>query len=54
MKIIKRLLEINLPHGKSAFLWGPRKTGKTWWISHVYRDAAIIDLLKTDVLADFS
>ena len=53
MKINKRLLEINLPPGKSAFLWGPRKTGKTWWISHVYHDAEIIDLLKTDVLADY-
>ena len=53
MKINKRLLEINLPPGKSAFLWGPRKTGKTWWISHVYHNAAIIDLLKTDILADY-
>ncbi|MCL2877171.1 MAG: AAA family ATPase [Acidobacteria bacterium] len=53
MKINKRLLEINLPPGKSAFLWGPRKTGKTWWISHVYHAAAVIDLLKTDVLADY-
>ena len=53
MKIKKRLLEINLPQGKSAFLWGPRKTGKTWWISHVYHGADIIDLLKTDVLADY-
>lgn len=32
MKIIKRLLQINLPRGKSAFLWGPRKVGKTYWI----------------------
>jgi predicted AAA+ superfamily ATPase len=53
MKINKRLLEINLPPGKSAFLWGPRKTGKTWWITHTCQDAAIIDLLKTDVLADY-
>ena len=34
-------------------MWGPRKTGKTWWISHVYHDAVIIDLLKTDTLADY-
>ena len=33
MKINKRLIEINLPPGKSVFLWGPRKTGKTWWVS---------------------
>ena len=29
MKIIDRLLKIDLPPAQSAFLWGPRKTGKT-------------------------
>jgi uncharacterized protein len=53
MKIKKRLLEIHLPPGKSAFLWGPRKVGKTYWISHVLPGAEIIDLLKTDTLADY-
>jgi uncharacterized protein len=53
MKIKKRLLEINLPPGKSAFLWGPRKVGKTYWISHVCSGVEIIDLLKTDTLADY-
>jgi hypothetical protein len=28
-KTIDRLLKIDLPKGQSAFLWGPRKTGKT-------------------------
>jgi uncharacterized protein len=53
MKIKKRLLEINLPRGKSAFLWGPRKVGKTYWISHISPGVDIIDLLKTDILADY-
>jgi predicted AAA+ superfamily ATPase len=53
MKIKKRLLEINLPPGKSAFLWGPRKVGKTYWISHAYSGVEIIDLLQTDTLADY-
>ena len=53
MKITKRLLEINLPPEKSVFIWGPRKTGKTWWVSRAFHDAAIIDLLKTDTLADY-
>jgi predicted AAA+ superfamily ATPase len=53
MKIKKRLLEINLPPGKSAFLWGPRKVGKTYWISHTKSGVEIIDLLKTDTLADY-
>jgi hypothetical protein len=34
VKIKKRLFDLNLPRGKSAFLWGPRKVGKTNWISH--------------------
>lgn len=53
MKIKKRLFELNLPAGKSAFLWGPRKVGKTYWISHVLKEAEIIDLLKTDTLAEY-
>lgn len=53
MKIKKRLFELNLPVGKSAFLWGPRKVGKTYWISHTLKDAAVIDMLKTDTLAEY-
>jgi predicted AAA+ superfamily ATPase len=53
MKIKKRLFELDLPSGKSAFLWGPRKVGKTYWISHTLLRAEIIDLLKTDILADY-
>ncbi|OGW28927.1 MAG: hypothetical protein A2X59_11645 [Nitrospirae bacterium GWC2_42_7] len=53
MKIKKRLFELNLPAGKSAFLWGPRKVGKTYWISHTLKEALIIDLLKTDTLAEY-
>ncbi len=53
MKIKKRLFELDLPAGKSAFLWGPRKVGKTYWISHTLKNAAVIDLLKTDTLAEY-
>lgn len=53
MKIRKRLFELDLPAGKSAFLWGPRKVGKTYWISHALKNAAVIDLLKTDTLAEY-
>jgi predicted AAA+ superfamily ATPase len=52
--ITERLLDINLPANRSAFLWGPRKTGKTYWISEHYKDSVIIDLLKTDVFADYA
>ncbi len=55
MKIIKdRLLDLNLPGNRSAFLWGPRKTGKTYWINRHFPDSIIIDLLKTDVFADYA
>lgn len=53
MKIKKRLFELNLPRGKSAFVWGPRKAGKSYWIAHNCSGVEIIDLLKTDVLMDY-
>ena len=54
MKIVRRLLELNLPKNRSAFLWGPRKVGKSYWIRHHLPDALVIDLLKTDVYADYA
>ena len=54
MHIIKRLFSLDLPKGRSAFLWGPRKVGKTYWITHELSGAAVIDLLKTDVFADYA
>ena len=45
---------MNLPANRSAFLWGPRKTGKTYWINRRFADSVIIDLLKTDVFADYA
>ncbi|MFH0800506.1 MAG: ATP-binding protein [Pseudomonadota bacterium] len=53
-KIIRRLIDINLPKRQSAFLWGPRKAGKTYWIKHHLKDAVIIDFLKTDIFAEYS
>lgn len=52
--ISKRLFELDLPSRQSAFLWGPRKAGKSYWIRHHLRDAAVVDLLKTDVFADYA
>ncbi len=53
MKIIKRMLDINLPQGKSVFLWGPRKVGKSYWIAHHLQGVEVIDLLKTDIWAEY-
>jgi predicted AAA+ superfamily ATPase len=55
MKRIKdRILDLSLPANRSAFLWGPRKTGKTHWINRHFADSIILDLLKTDVFADYA
>lgn len=53
-RIIRRLLDIKLPPKKSAFLWGPRKVGKSYWIRHTLGKATVIDLLQTDVFAEFA
>lgn len=52
--IKERLLNIQLPPKGSAFLWGPRKTGKSYWINKHFSDSPLIDLLKTDVFADYA
>ena len=53
MEIFNRILKIQLPANKSAFLWGPRKVGKSHWIKSNFPNAIVIDFLKTDVFADF-
>jgi uncharacterized protein len=41
-----RLLQINKATQKSFFLFGPRGTGKTSWVTHFFPEALYIDLLK--------
>ncbi len=53
-RILDRRLSVNLPRGKSAFLWGPRKTGKTYWMHQNFPQALFIDLLQTDVFAEYA
>lgn len=52
--VIRRLFSLDLPPKRSAFLWGPRKVGKTYWIKHALPQATVIDLLKTDVFAQYA
>ncbi len=55
MKTIKnRVLKIELPRNRSAFLWGPRKAGKTYWVNRHFPDSILIDLLKSDLFADYA
>lgn len=53
-KILNRLLDITLPPGRSCFLWGPRKAGKSYWINHHLKKIKLIDLLKTDIFAEYA
>lgn len=53
-QIVKRLLSLELPPGKSAFLWGPRKVGKTFWVREILGAETVIDLLRTDLFAEFA
>ncbi len=56
MQIVRRHLNINLPPGRSAFLWGPRKVGKSYWLQHSFRTEGdrVIDLLETDSFAEYA
>ena len=48
---ISRLL--SLPESRSTFLWGPRKSGKSTWLKRTFPNAWLIDLLRSDVFADY-
>lgn len=54
MENIKRYLKIELPGGQSAFLWGPRKTGKTTYLKQRFPDSLYYDFLKTDLFLELS
>lgn len=52
--ITHRAIDLDLPTGKSAFLWGPRKTGKTYWLTHHFPKIPRIDLLQSDIFMEYS
>jgi len=53
IQMLTRLLNIKLPKGQSAFLWGPRKTGKTTFLSAAFPESLRYDLLQTDIFLEF-
>jgi predicted AAA+ superfamily ATPase len=53
-RIIERIQDIKLPADRSAFLWGPRKTGKTTLLRQKFPDACWIDLLDHDIFLSLS
>jgi len=52
--MLSRLLNIELPQQQSAFLWGPRKTGKSTYLKRKFPGSLIYDFLKTDLFLEFS
>ena len=51
---IERALRIALPARQSAFLWGPRKTGKSTWLRSAFPDSPTFDLLQTDLMLELA
>jgi len=54
MKNIKRILNIDLPPRQSAFLWGPRKAGKSTYLATMFPNSLKYDFLQTDLFLEFS
>lgn len=54
MKNIDRILNIDLPLGQSAFLWGARKIGKSTYLKEKFPDSLVFDFLKSDLFIEFS
>ena len=54
MAIIKRILNLSLPKRQSAFLWGPRKTGKSTYLKEKFPNSVVYDFLQTDLFFEFS
>jgi uncharacterized protein len=50
----KRALNMALPSGQSAFLWGARQTGKSTYLQTQYPNSLYYDLLKTDNFLRFT
>jgi len=52
-KVIKRKINLPLAGKETFFLWGPRQSGKTTLLRHLYPEAFWIDLLKSDVFRKY-
>jgi len=54
MAYVDRVLKIDLPPRQSAFLWGPRKTGKSTFLMENFPKSIVYDFLQTDLFLEFS
>ena len=53
-ELVARIQKIDPPPNRSAFLWGPRKTGKTTLLRQQFPEAYWIDLLDYDLFLSLS
>ena len=53
-ELVERIQKIDPPSDRSAFLWGPRKTGKTTLLRQQFPEACWIDLLDYDLFLSLS
>ena len=54
MAFIDRILKLDLPPKQSAFLWGPRKTGKSTYLKKKFPRSIVYDFLNTDLFLEYS
>ena len=54
IELLERIQKLTLPADRSAFLWGPRKTGKTTLLRQQFPKACWIDLLDFDLFMSLS
>ena len=52
--MLKRQLRLDLPKGKSLFLWGARKTGKSTYLKKLFPNSFYIDLLHKNTFLRYS
>ncbi len=50
--MFSRLLDLSAAAHRSAMLFGPRGTGKTYWVAHNLKDALVFNLLKSETYSD--
>ncbi len=53
MHYFTRRLTLDLPAGQSAFLWGPRKTGKSTYLKKAFPHSLVVDFLNTDLVLEY-
>jgi predicted AAA+ superfamily ATPase len=49
-----RFYPLTFPRGQSIILLGPRKTGKTTFLKHQFKESLYIDLLRSELLRKYS